>query len=84
VPRRATPRPGGCCWGSPATARGKARFAEGTDDRGAGGVKRLKLDGEVTRLGVPTLRRGKEGWKALVPDELRHYADYAAAQWKEK
>jgi hypothetical protein len=30
---------------------------------------------------VLTLRRG---WKALVPDELRHYADYAAAQWKEK
>ena len=65
-------------------ARGKARFAEGADDRGAGGVKRLKLDGEVTRLGVPTLRRGKEGWKALVPDELRHYADYAAAEWQEK
>jgi len=38
----------------------------------------------VTRLGVLTLRRGGGGWKALVPDELRHYADYAAAQWKEK
>ena len=64
--------------------RAKARFAEGTDDRGAGGVKRLKLEGEATWLGVLTLRRGKEGWKALVPDGLRHYADYAAAEWKEK
>jgi hypothetical protein len=65
-------------------ARGKARFAEGTDDRGAGGAKRLKLEGEVTRLGVLTLRRCGGGWKALVPDELRHYADYAAAVWQEK
>ena len=65
-------------------ARGKARFAEGTDDRGTGKVKRLKLEGEVTRLGVLTLRRGGGRWKALVPDELRHYADYAAAEWQEK
>ena len=38
----------------------------------------------MTRLGVLTLRRCGGGWKALVPDELRHYADYAAAVWQEK
>jgi hypothetical protein len=65
-------------------ARGKARFAEGTDDRGKGGVKRLKLEGEVTRLGVLTLRRAGGGWKALVPDELRLVAAYLGAEWREK
>jgi hypothetical protein len=60
-------------------ARGKDRFAEGADDRGAGAVERLRLEGEVTRLGVLALRHGGGGWKALAPDELRHAADYVRA-----
>jgi hypothetical protein len=65
-------------------ARGQAGFAEGVDDRGKGGVKRLKLEGEVTRLGVLTLRRAGGGWKALVPDEVRLVAAYLGAEWREK
>jgi len=65
-------------------ARGKAHFAEGVNDRGKDGFKKLKLEGEVTRLGVLTLRRGKDGWKALVPDEVRLVAAYLGAGWREK
>jgi hypothetical protein len=65
-------------------AKGKVHFAEGVDDRGKDGMKKLKLEGEVTRLGVLTLRLSGEGWKASVPDELRLIAAYLGAEWREK
>jgi hypothetical protein len=64
--------------------KGKVRFADGTDDRGKEGVKKLKLVGEVTRLGVLTLKRSGKGWKALVPEEVQQLPALMNAQWKEK
>jgi hypothetical protein len=54
------------------------------DDRGKDGVKMLRLEGEVTRLGTLTLKRVGGGWKALVPDELQYVASYLGAEWREK
>jgi hypothetical protein len=65
-------------------AKGKVRFAEGMDDRGKDGIKRLQMEGEVTRLGTLTLKRAGGGWKALVPDELRYIASYLSAEWRAK
>jgi hypothetical protein len=65
-------------------AKGKVRFAEGTDDRGKGQVKKLQMEGEVTRLGIVTLKRVGGDWKALVPDELGYVAFYLGAEWREK
>jgi hypothetical protein len=65
-------------------AKSKVRFGEGVDDRGKGEVKRLRLEGEMTRLGTLTLKRAGGGWKALVPDELRYIASYLQAELREK
>jgi hypothetical protein len=65
-------------------ARGKVRFAEGVDDRGKDAVKKLRLEGEVTRLGTLTLKQVGGGWKALVPDELRYVVSFLEAEWREK
>jgi hypothetical protein len=64
--------------------KGKVRFADGTDDRGKEEVKKLKLVGEVTRLGVLTFKRSTKGWKVLVPEEVQLLADLLKAEWKEK
>jgi hypothetical protein len=65
-------------------ASGKVRFAEGVDDRGKDGVKRLRLEGEVTRLGTLTLKQVGGSWKMLIPDELRYVVSFLEAQWREK
>jgi hypothetical protein len=65
-------------------AKGKVRFAEGMDDRGNDGTKKLELVGEVTRMGVLTLKRSGGSWKAVVPDELLYVTAFLKGEWKEK
>jgi hypothetical protein len=65
-------------------AKGPVRFAEGRDDRGGGRVRELESVGEVTRMGVLTVRRSGKGWKANVPDELQHVSALLRGEWKER
>jgi hypothetical protein len=65
-------------------AKGKVSFGEGLDQPAKGPAKRTQMVGEMTRMGVLTLKRGGGGWKVLVPDELQYVPNFLNAEWKEK
>jgi hypothetical protein len=65
-------------------AKGKVSFGEGLDQPAKGPAKKTEMVGEMTRMGVLTLKRGGGGWKVLVPDELQYVPYFLNAEWKEK